>query len=155
MIDKSTTFSHIDYNFFLSFKKDGFLMTIVDVIKQLCRKRDLSISRLEEELGFGKNSLYRWKERQPSIDKLQKVADYFNVTTDYLLGRSNQMNFHDIKDSEGFTEKDRKDIGKRMEAIRNDLTNSDGLMFSGEPLSEEALDSLMDAMEYIVKHTKK
>lgn len=131
------------------------LMGITEIIKQLCQRRDISVSKLEEELGFGQNTIYQWKKRTPSVERVQKVADYFNVTTDYLLGRSNQKNFHDIKDSEGFTEKDRKDIGKRMEEIRNDLTNSDGLMFSGEPLSEEALDSLMDAMEYIVKHTKK
>ncbi|PHG03526.1 transcriptional regulator [Bacillus toyonensis] len=130
-------------------------MGITEIIKQLCQKKDISVSKLEEELEFGQNTIYQWKKRTPSVERVQKVADYFNVTTDYLLGRSNQMNFHDIKDSEGFTEKDRKDIGKRMEEIRNDLTNSDGLMFSGEPLSEEALDSLMDAMEYIVKHTKK
>ncbi|MED1539125.1 MULTISPECIES: helix-turn-helix domain-containing protein [Bacillus] len=129
-------------------------MTIVDVIKQLCQKKDISISRLEEEMGFGKNSLYRWKERQPSIDKVQKVADYFDVSIDFLLGRNNKTD-NITKDAEGFTEKDRKDIGKRMEEIRKDLTNADGLMFSGEPLSEEALDSLMDAMEYIVKHTQK
>ncbi|MGU3439800.1 helix-turn-helix domain-containing protein [Bacillus cereus] len=130
-------------------------MNTFDRVKKLAQEQKISISELERKLDMGKNSLYRWKKQTPSSDTLQKVADYFNVTTDYLLGRSNQKNFHDIKDSEGFTEKDRKDIGKRMEEIRNDLTNSDGLMFSGEPLSEEALDSLMDAMEYIVKHTKK
>ncbi|HDR8058648.1 TPA: XRE family transcriptional regulator, partial [Bacillus cereus] len=95
------------------------------------------------------------KKQKPSIDRVEALAQYFNVSIDYLLGRTEQKNKVLIKDAEGFTEKDKKDIGKRMEEIRKDLTDSDGLMFSGEPLTEEALDSLMDAMEYIVKHTQK
>lgn len=41
-----------------------------------------------------------------------------------------------------------------MEEIKRDLKDSQGLMFSGEPMSEEAVDSLLDAMEYIVRQTK-
>ncbi|EAG6958969.1 XRE family transcriptional regulator [Listeria monocytogenes] len=63
-------------------------MTIVDRVKSLCQKHDMSLNDLENELNFGKNSIYRWKERNPSIDKVDKVADYFKVSTDFLLGRS-------------------------------------------------------------------
>ncbi|MDP7979105.1 helix-turn-helix domain-containing protein [Bacillus sp. WLY-B-L8] len=128
-------------------------MGITEIIKELCQNKGISVSKLEEELEFGQNTIYQWKKRTPSVERVQKVADYFDVSIDYLLGRTS--NKDTIKDAEGFTEKDRKDIGKRMEEIRKDLTDTDGLMFSGEPLSEEALDSLMDAMEYIVKHTQK
>lgn len=130
-------------------------MGITEKVKELCLNRGISVSKLEEELEFGQNTIYQWKKRTPSVERVQKVADYFNVSIDFLLGRTNQMNNNLSKDEEGFTEKDKKDIGKRMEEIRKDLTDTDGLMFSGEPLSEEALDSLMDAMEYIVKHTQK
>ncbi|MBJ8054924.1 helix-turn-helix transcriptional regulator [Bacillus cereus] len=130
-------------------------MGITEKVKELCLNRGISVSKLEEELEFGQNTIYQWKKRTPSVERVQKVADYFNVSIDFLLGRTNQKNEHLINNAEGFTEKDRKDIGKRMEEIRKDLTDTDGLMFSGEPLSEEALDSLMDAMEYIVKHTQK
>ncbi|MEX0415482.1 helix-turn-helix domain-containing protein [Bacillus sp. C30] len=130
-------------------------MVITEKVKELCQNRGITVSKLEEELEFGHNTIYQWKKRTPSIERVQKVADFFDVSIDSLLGRTEQMNNKHIKDDEGFTEKDRKDIGKRMEEIRKDLTDTDGLMFSGEPLSEEALDSLMDAMEYIVKHTQK
>lgn len=120
-------------------------MTILDRIKELCQSRGISISKLEEDLNFGKNSLYRWKTLSPSADKIQKVADYFDVSIDFLLGRTSQMLS---------TPKDEKDIEKRMEEIKRDLKDSQGLMFSGEPMSEEAIDSLLDAMEYIVRQTK-
>lgn len=45
---------------------------------------------LEEKLGFSRNSLYSRKRNKPSVEKLQKVADYFHVSTDYLLGRESQ-----------------------------------------------------------------
>ncbi|WAI17462.1 helix-turn-helix domain-containing protein [Bacillus cereus] len=130
-------------------------MTVVDVIKRLCKEQKITIAELERRIQLSNGQIRKWENQTPGIDKIQKVADYFNVSIDYLLGRTEQKNKDIIKDAEGFTEKDKKDIGKRMEEIRKDLTDSDGLMFSGEPLTEEALDSLMDAMEYIVKHTQK
>ncbi|MGH1831215.1 helix-turn-helix transcriptional regulator [Enterococcus gilvus] len=63
-------------------------MTTFDRVKELADKQKISIVELEEKLDFGKNSLYRWKNSSPASDKLQKVADYFNVSVDYLLGRT-------------------------------------------------------------------
>ncbi|AWC31835.1 MULTISPECIES: helix-turn-helix domain-containing protein [Bacillus] len=120
-------------------------MTLVNTIKSLCAQRKIAISALERDLGFGNGTIRRWDNTSPSADKLQKVADYFHVTTDYLLGRE-QLN--------QLGNKDEKDIEKRMEEIKRDLKDSQGLMFSGEPMSEEAVDSLLDAMEYIVRQTK-
>ena len=42
-----------------------------------------------------------------------------------------------------------------MEEIRKDLEKSDGLSFSGEPMSQEAVESLMEAMEHIVRQTQR
>lgn len=63
-------------------------MTTFDRVKLLADKQKISIIELEEKLGFGRNSLYRWKNSAPASDKLQKVADFFGVSTDYLLGRT-------------------------------------------------------------------
>ena len=62
-------------------------MGITEIIKQLCQKKDISVSKLEEDLGFGQNTIYQWK-RTPSVERVQKVADYFEVSIDYLLGRT-------------------------------------------------------------------
>ncbi|MDC2863755.1 helix-turn-helix domain-containing protein [Bacillus sp. BP-3] len=120
-------------------------MTLVNTIKSLCAQRKIAISALERDLEFGNGTIRRWDKTSPSAEKLQKVADYFHVTTDYLLGREQLSQL---------TNKDEKDIEKRMEEIKQDLKDSQGLMFSGEPMSEEAVDSLLDAMEYIVRQTK-
>ena len=60
-------------------------MSIVKNIQLLCKERSTSVPKLEKELGFSNGSMYNWDKNSPSIDKLQKVADYFTVSTDYLL----------------------------------------------------------------------
>lgn len=58
---------------------------MLDRIKELCRRKGVTITQLEQELGFSNKALYRWDEQMPSIDRVKKVADYFGVTIDYLV----------------------------------------------------------------------
>lgn len=58
-------------------------------IKKLCDKHDITISNLESTLGFGNASIKKWgNPSSPSIDKIVKVATYFDVSLDYLMGRT-------------------------------------------------------------------
>ena len=56
------------------------------------KKSLISVNALEEKLEIGKNSLYSWKKNIPKGTNLIKVADYFHVSTDYLLGRTDDPN---------------------------------------------------------------
>jgi len=60
---------------------------VIARIKDLCVNKDSSFAKLERELGFGNGTIRNWDKNSPSVDKLQKVANYFMVSTDYLLGR--------------------------------------------------------------------
>lgn len=60
---------------------------IVDIIKDLCRENGISIPKLEKEVGLSNGSIYNWNKSYPSIDKVVKVADYFDVSVDRLIGR--------------------------------------------------------------------
>lgn len=60
-------------------------MSIVENIKSLCDSRDLSIPKLEKELGFGRGSIYNWDTSSPSIDKVTKVAEFFKVSINRIL----------------------------------------------------------------------
>lgn len=64
-------------------------MTIFERIKELADKQGKSLQKVSEELGFSSNYLYQLKRQTPAADKLAMVADYFNVSVDYLLGRGN------------------------------------------------------------------
>jgi len=71
-------------------------MDILERIKGLAAKKDISINALEEKLGFARGYLYTWKKKTPGIDRVKKVAEYFNVSVDYLLGTTDNPTSKEI-----------------------------------------------------------
>ena len=62
-------------------------MSIYARIKTLCKENHISVNKLEETLEISKGSLCKIDTNKPSSDRLKKIADYFGVTVDYLIGR--------------------------------------------------------------------
>lgn len=61
-------------------------MNPYETIMALCKERNVPITVLEKELGFSRGSIIKLKEgRKPSGERLQKIADRFNVTVEYLM----------------------------------------------------------------------
>ncbi|MCO5478503.1 helix-turn-helix domain-containing protein [Enterococcus gallinarum] len=120
---------------------------MLDIIKELCKQRGISIYQLEETLNFGRNTIYQWNKRVPGIDKLQKVADYFNVSTDYLLGRDNKK-YYELNDREI------KDIGLEAERLLEGLRCDSEVSFYGEPMSEEEKTQMLTILELGLRMNK-
>ena len=61
-------------------------------IRQLRQSRNMSQVELAKVLGVTKQSVSNWENDniQPSIDMLIKIASFFSVSTDYLLGLENR-----------------------------------------------------------------
>ena len=60
-------------------------MSTYERVAKLCKRNKLAITALEKELGFGRGTIGKWKKgAEPNLASLQKVADYFNVSVDYL-----------------------------------------------------------------------
>ena len=59
-------------------------------LKELRKKKGISQLRLAIELNTSQNTISRYEtgEREPGIGELIKFADYFNVSVDYLIGRT-------------------------------------------------------------------
>ena len=61
-------------------------MKLYETIFRLCEDKDISITALEGELGLGRGLIGKWRNgTSPNLEKLQKVANYFHVTIDYLI----------------------------------------------------------------------
>ncbi|EAD0667652.1 XRE family transcriptional regulator [Listeria monocytogenes] len=73
-------------------------MTIVERIKKLCSAHKITIAELERRTELKNSTIYRWDTNKPSIDKIQKVADFFDVSVDYLLGRGSDAEFEAFQD---------------------------------------------------------
>lgn len=64
----------------------------INRFNELCREKNVTRYKLSTDLQIGNSTIYGWeKGQQPTADKLIKLADYFEVSTDYLLGRSNDV----------------------------------------------------------------
>ena len=66
-------------------------MTLLDRLKNLCVKNSITLSALEKKLNLGNGTLSRWNTSSPSVDKMEKVANYFHVSIDYLVGREENI----------------------------------------------------------------
>ena len=66
-------------------------MTLVEKVRNLCETHEITLAALERKLDFGNGTIRKWDNATPSGDKLAKVADYFHVSVDYLLGREDYV----------------------------------------------------------------
>lgn len=53
----------------------------------LCKGKGISIAKLEKETGLGNGTVGRWEKSSPSVENVKKVADYFEVSVDYLISK--------------------------------------------------------------------
>lgn len=93
-------------------------MTLYERIDELAKKQKISVFDLSLKLGMGRNAIYQWKKSVPNVEAVQKVADYFNVSVDYLLGRSENMN--------------NTDMDTKLERMMDNA-----MSYDGKPISDE------------------
>ena len=66
-------------------------MTLFERTKEIASKRGMSLQEVAKKANLGVNSIYRWKERNPTTSNITKVADVLGVSVDYLLGNTDDM----------------------------------------------------------------
>lgn len=113
-------------------------MTVFERIESLRKSRKISQGRLEKELGFSNGSISKWKTSMPTPERLQKIADYFGVTIDYLLtGDETNQNLHG-----------NGDITDKIDSIILELQSEEGpLYYNGKPIDERKMAILRNALE--------
>lgn len=63
-------------------------MSLLENIKVLSAQRNITIAELERKLNLSQGSIRKWSTINPGIDKVQMVADYFQVSIDELMDRN-------------------------------------------------------------------
>lgn len=105
-------------------------------VRELARKKGLSLNQVEEKLGYSKNTLYSLKRQKVSSERLQQIADYFNVSTDYLLGRTDNPA---IAGSDEFAQ-----VNGQIIDLRKAAANT--MLFDGKPLNENDIDFITSVL---------
>lgn len=116
-----------------------------DVFKRLCDEKGISCNRAATEMGLSNATATKWKKTgaTPSGDTLSKIAVYFDVSIDDLLGNEEKPA---PESRNGLSIKEQKDIAKKVDAFMASLENEKDLMFDGDPASDEALEDLRRAI---------
>ena len=121
-------------------------MSLFTRVEKLRKKENISQGKLEELLGFSNGSINKWKTSMPKADRLQKIADYFGVTVDYLLS-GNDDNDEPL------------DVADEIQKLINYLTDDKSSYCYGEVMSEEGklalLNSLKQDKEFLTALYKK
>lgn len=118
-------------------------------LKELRIEKGKTQKEMAKDLGTTDVSIGRYEAgtREPKTDILNALADYFDVTTDYLLGRT---------DNRKLNVKDEKSIQKDLKDIINDFKSGQAgpAFFNGQELSEKDLEVLEVGMEAILTTLK-
>lgn len=65
------------------------IMTIGERVKNLCEKNGVTANKVENDLNFGVGYISKLDKSNPNVKKIKSIANYFNVSIDYLLGSEN------------------------------------------------------------------
>ena len=109
-------------------------------IKELAKKRGKALGQVEEDLGYGRNTLYKIKNSTPNAERIAEIANYFNVSTDYLLGRTDNPVI--AGDTVTKTEID----------LKKDAAES--FFYDGHELNDEDLDLISSLLEARMRNRK-
>lgn len=122
-------------------------MSLKSRIKNLANEHEISLTVLESKLGFGNGTITKWDKTTPNADKLNKVAQYFGVSMDYLLNGI---------DPNGLSEKDNRDIAKDLNSLKRKLTNRDDgpVNFDGNNIPDDDLDLFLGQVEIMLRRLK-
>lgn len=93
---------------------------------------------LANKVGISKSGIYQWDKHEPKPSTIQKVADVLHVSTDYLLGRTDQMNA---------TSSDKK--------VADILDDETILAFDGMEIAEEDKEKLREYARFIIEQRQR
>lgn len=118
----------------------------------LCKARGISPSAVTESIGINRTNASFWKKgSMPSSGNLQKLADYFGVPTDYLLGTNDAVSV-DVSSKEVIYDTITKAELEREKILLNNLIESiDSLP---EKYQHDAIHEIASFAEYTLQKYK-
>lgn len=95
-------------------------MTSVERVKTICKERKIPLSRLERECGFANGYISQLKKGTMPEDRLRKIADYLDVSAEFLATGEEQGHYYTDDEAREMIEflKNNKDYKVLFDAIR-------------------------------------
>ncbi|MDW8584692.1 helix-turn-helix transcriptional regulator [Streptococcus suis] len=118
------------------------MFSAYEKIKELAENQGISLNKLEEKLGYSRNTIYNMRKSTPNSERIAEIADYFNVSTDYLLGRTDNPRIVSDETEKFYFE------GKEVDVERLAGT---AMRFNGKPLSDEDKKAIQNIIEIYLR----
>ena len=126
-----------------------------EIFEDLLKRYGVSAYRVGKATNIPASTFSDWKKgkSKPKQDKLQKIADYFGVTVDYLMTGKEEAK---EKDPE-LTAREQRDIAKDLDRIMGEIQKGDDgpLYYNGVEIDQASIGLLQNAIEYALRETKK
>mgnify|MGYP000019071384 CR=1 FL=1 len=116
-------------------------MNTYEIIKELVKQRFMTVAQLERTLDLSNGSISKWAKSKPNSEPLEKVADYLNVSTDYLLGRTDNPAIAG----------DSKEYIWQGKTLNVEEMASNVMMFGGRELTDEKKKIIQSIIEGYLK----
>ena len=125
-----------------------------EIFERLIKEKNITPYKVAKETGVTQTALSNWKtgKSTPTTKTLQKIADYFDVTIDYLM-TGKEPESKEWKAT--LTDKDERDIQKELDNLLGQLDSNTGLMFDGEAMDDKTRELLKDSLEFAIRNAKK
>ncbi|WP_251501951.1 helix-turn-helix domain-containing protein [Otoolea muris] len=125
-----------------------------EIFVKLLEKYGVTAYKVSKATGIAGSTFSDWKNGRsvPKQDKLQKIADYFGVTIDYLMSGKEEPE----KKGPALTPRDERDIAKDLNNIMEKLSSGEAgpASFDGEELDPEAAELFRDELEIALRRLK-
>lgn len=126
-------------------------MSMQERLKSLRKEIGLTQAEMAKKVGVTSSAYGFWERgrNEPDLKMIAKLAEIFDVSTDYLLGRTSDRHrpYYEL------TAKDHKEIDNYIDNIETDL--SAGLLLDGEPIDADALATLRENIRFAAEIAKR
>lgn len=124
-------------------------------LKEIRESRNISAEELADAIGVNKATVHRYESgyfKSIKMDRLDKIAEFLNVSKNYLTGESNDKYFNETIQS--VFEVKPKELSDILN-ISIDLLSQDNILLKGKPVDQDNLNALIKYMEFILNLTEK
>ena len=126
-----------------------------EIFEQLLSKYGVTAYKVAKETGITTATLSNWKQGKytPKQDKLQKIADYFGVSLEYLMtGKEDAVKEKAPK----LSARDERDIKKDLDSLRGKLANKEfgPAAYDGQDIPEEDIDLFLGQVDLMLRRVK-
>lgn len=126
-----------------------------EIFEQLLSKYGVTAYKVAKETGITTATLSNWKQGKytPKQDKLQKIADYFGVSLEYLMTGKEDV----VKEkAPELTARDERDIKKDLDSLRKKLANKESspAAYDGQDIPEEDIDLFLGQVDLMLRRVK-